>query len=169
MFHLYLHACSMHVSCNMHGFGTFSMHAACMLHACNNLVLDSAFSNCSSFELHVYVCRQGWGQHNLWRREGQNKSLCDIFSIVFLTFTSKSCFLHVTYMLHACYLPVAPVTCTVHVTLTLTCIQHAFCQYCNMHVASTCITHDYNTHVTCMFMHVTYAGFHIGLFSLYNG
>ena len=31
-FHLYLHACSTHVSCNMHGFGTFSMHATCMLH-----------------------------------------------------------------------------------------------------------------------------------------
>ena len=31
-FHLYQHACSMHISCNMHGFGTFSMHATCMLH-----------------------------------------------------------------------------------------------------------------------------------------
>ena len=30
----------MHVSCNMDGFGTFSMHAVCMLHACNYLVLD---------------------------------------------------------------------------------------------------------------------------------
>ena len=29
---MYLHACSTHVSCNMHGFGTFSMHATCMLH-----------------------------------------------------------------------------------------------------------------------------------------
>ena len=30
--HLYPHAYSMHISCNMHGFGMFSMHVACMLH-----------------------------------------------------------------------------------------------------------------------------------------
>ena len=29
-----IHACSMHVSCNMHVFGTFSMHVTCLQHAC---------------------------------------------------------------------------------------------------------------------------------------
>ena len=31
-FHLYLRACSTHVSCNIHGFGMFSMQATRMLH-----------------------------------------------------------------------------------------------------------------------------------------
>ena len=40
----------------------------------------------------------------------------------------------------------APVTCAVHVIL-----QHAYNMYCilycNMHVVSTCTTHDYNIHL----------------------
>ena len=69
-------------------------------------------------------------------------------------------------MLHACYLPLASVTCTAHVTLTLTCIQHVFCQCCNMHVVSTCTTCMY-THDSCYRhvqtnMNVTCTGFRIG-------
>ena len=39
----------------------------------------------------------------------------------------------------------------VHATLILTCIQHAFCPYYNMHVVLTCATHEYNIYVTGMF------------------
>ena len=48
----YLHAYSMHVSCNIHGFGMFSMHKK--LRACNmhtTFSIKIAFQNCSSFEL----------------------------------------------------------------------------------------------------------------------
>ena len=73
---------------------------------------------------------------------------------------SKTRFLHVTRMLllFACYM---------HCT-RLTHVQHTFCPHCNMHVVSTCTTHDYNIHVTgmfrqtCMLELVTCTGFHIG-------
>ena len=59
--------------------------------------------------------------------------------------------LHETCMSLACYLPVTPATCAVHATLTLTCIQHAFSPYYNMHVVLICTTHEYDIYVTGMF------------------
>ena len=61
-----------------------------------------------------------------------------------------ACVYHVSHMKHACQLSVIPATCAVHATLILTCIQHAFCPYCNMHVVLSYATHEYNIHVTGM-------------------
>jgi hypothetical protein len=66
-------------------------------------------------------------------------------------------------MKHACHLPIiytVPVIPTVHSTLILTCMRHAFSPYCNMHVVLTCTTHDYNIHITGMFGYSTRLGKH---------
>lgn len=151
MFHagfIYMHACSKYVSRNMHGF---SMRAACLLHACKNLVLDFAFPKCSNIESNTREVRVTSDIEKF------KSNTCDVYSIIFQHASSKSC--HVTCMLRACHLLVAPVTCD---RFTLTRIQHDFCQHCSMHVVSACTTHDHNIRHVQINMHVTCTGFCLG-------
>ena len=84
-------------------FGTFSMHAACMLHeklhAYNISVLKVA-----SQKVSIRVHTQGWGRHIFWRQDIQNEYLYDILSIyTFSNMHQMTCYLHVICMWHACY------------------------------------------------------------------
>ena len=50
-----IHACSMHVSCNMHVFGTFSMHVTCLQHACKIHACNMHVKNMqATYKLHAH-------------------------------------------------------------------------------------------------------------------
>jgi hypothetical protein len=133
MFHLYLHACSTHVSCNTHGFGTFSMHATCMLHdthvtCVQQFRIKNCFPKCS-IVIDVHACTR------IHRWSGVSiRSDAERFRTN-------------TYMIYLAY------------TLFLACIKHDMLVTWNMHV--TCLFGAcYSCYMRCAFyryfdMHTT--------------
>ena len=136
------------------------MHATCMLHdmritCVQPFRIKNCFRKCSVvIDVHTCTRMHRWSGVSIRSdAEIQNEYLHDILGIYtfFLNASNMTCQLHETCMSPACSV-LALVTmkksCAVH---SLTCIQHAFCPYCNMHVVLTCTTHDYNIYVTGMF------------------
>jgi hypothetical protein len=155
-FCIYIHAvCMFHATCMDLGRSPcmhISMHVTCILHACNNLVLDSTFPRCSSFELGIdtrtYVSRSEVSVTCDIDRFKTNTYVTYLAHPVFLTMTNmhqashlNTCNLHITCLLFACCCCYMHCICYSYIYFNVhTCI----CRYCNMHVVSTCTTHDYN-------------------------
>ena len=134
-FHLYLHACSTHVSCNMHGFGTFSMHATCMLHDMHVTCVKQLRIKTGDWEVKnrfPHLCTRICTHIYRFRWDGVSirlnvESFRTNTYMIYLTYTffnmHQTC--HVTYMKHACHLPSAchhlKYACNIHVT----CMLHA--------------------------------------------
>ena len=110
--YVYVHARSMHVSCNMHWFGTFS----CMLHAC---YMKNAYNISVSFQVLMYV-EVGGVSIIITLRDSKQIPIAHTLPICI-----KHDMLHVTYMWHTCYITVTPITCTMHVNIILTYIPQA--------------------------------------------
>ena len=111
---LYLHACSMHVSCKMHGFGTFSMCAACMLHACNmhaTIQYQTLLSQSAQALNYMYTYVRG-----------EVNVICDVERVktnTYVTFSIHSFSnmhqaSHVSYMQPACYMPAISLLLLLH-------------------------------------------------------
>ena len=136
------YACSVHVSRNMHGFGTLSVRAVCMLHKnyMHTICIWQFTMKCSSFELVIdsYTHRKGWSQPILQRRGFKTNSymtylaytlfknkhdmlLTDNMHVTCLLFTCCSCYMHC-----ACYYYF-----NMYTTCILLLLQHACCP--NMH------------------------------------
>ena len=90
----------------------------------------------------------GWGQHTFKRREIQNKYLYDILSICTFFNMHQTC--HVTYMKHACHLPVICLLLLLHALCMLPLFWHAY----NMHFAPsvTCMLSWHALHMNITFM-----------------
>ena len=125
-FHLYLHACSMHVSCNMHGIGTIP----CMLHVCYihaTCMQESSIIDCFPKVLKL------WISHRYVSR-GEVSETCD------------ERFKTITYMTYLAY--VVFLTCV----MFLTCNLHVTCllfSRCSCYMRCACYTY-FNMHITCI-------------------